>query len=71
MSAIGFTIYPGSDLALDMISDVQELALEAKDAGLAVVVWSYPRGGNLSKDGETAIDVISYAATWLLAEPYN
>ena len=61
-SAIGFTIYPGSDLALDMISDVQELALEAKDAGLAVVVWSYPRGGNLSKDGETAIDVVSYAA---------
>ena len=61
-SAIGFTIYPGSDSALDMISDIQEMALEAKDSGLAVVVWSYPRGGDISKDGETAIDIVSYAA---------
>ena len=61
-SEIGFTIYPGSEMALDMISDAQELALEAKDAGLAVVVWSYPRGGEISKDGETAIDIVSYAA---------
>ena len=61
-SAVGFTIYPGSEMALDMISEIQEVAVEAKDAGLAVVVWSYPRGGNISKDGETAIDIVSYAA---------
>ena len=61
-SAVGFTIYPGSDDALDMISEIQEIATEAKDAGLAVVVWSYPRGGNISKEGETAIDIIAYAA---------
>ena len=61
-SAVGFTIYPGSDLALDMITEIQEIALEAKDAGLAVVVWSYPRGGDISKEGETAIDIVSYAA---------
>ena len=61
-SAIGFTIYPGSDAALDMISDIQDMALEAKSAGLAVVVWSYPRGGNISKEGETAIDIVAYAA---------
>ncbi len=61
-SAIGFTIYPGSDSALEMISDVQELAAEAKSCGLAVVIWSYPRGGNISKEGETAIDIVSYAA---------
>ena len=61
-SAIGFTIYPGSDDALNMISEIQEIALEAKNSGLAVVVWSYPRGGNISKDGETAIDIVSYAA---------
>ena len=61
-SAIGFTIYPGSDSALEMISDVQELAAEAKSFGLAVVIWSYPRGGNISKEGETAIDIVSYAA---------
>ena len=61
-SAIGFTIYPGSDDALDMMSDIQDLAAEAKSMGLAVVIWSYPRGGNISKQGETAIDVVSYAA---------
>ena len=61
-SAVGFTIYPGSEMALDMISNIQEIAVEAKDAGLAVVVWSYPRGGNISKEGETAIDIVSYAA---------
>ena len=61
-SAVGFTIYPGSDDALDMISNVQEMAAEAKDAGLAVVIWSYPRGGDISKEGETAIDIVAYAA---------
>ena len=61
-SAVGFTIYPGSDDALNMISEIQEIALEAKDSGLAVVVWSYPRGGNISRNGETAIDIVSYAA---------
>ncbi len=61
-SAIGFTIYPGSDYQLEMMEELRELALEAKEVGLAVVVWSYPRGGNLTKKGETAVDVCSYAA---------
>src|SRR5690606_38807596 len=61
-SAIGFTIYPGSDVAYDMIEQIKEMGREAKDAGLAVVVWSYPRGGSLSKQGETAIDICAYAA---------
>jgi class I fructose-bisphosphate aldolase len=61
-SAIGYTIYPGSDLAYDMMSDIAELAREAKSYGLAVVIWSYPRGGSLSKAGETAIDICAYAA---------
>ena len=61
-SAIGFTIYPGSDAAFDMIGQFQELAAEAKALGLAVVLWSYPRGGGLSKSGETALDVAAYAA---------
>ena len=61
-SAIGFTIYPGSDDQFEMFEEFQELAEEAKSVGLAVVLWSYPRGGNLSKDGETAIDVTAYAA---------
>ena len=61
-SAIGFTIYPGSDDALNMMEEIRELAEEAKSVGLAVVIWSYPRGGGLSKDGETAIDICAYAA---------
>ncbi len=61
-SAIGFTIYPGSDVAYDMFEEIAAMAREAKAYGLAVVIWSYPRGGNLSKQGETAIDICAYAA---------
>jgi len=61
-AAIGFTIYPGSEGQFEMIEELRELAVEAKAHGLAVVVWSYPRGGNLSKEGETAFDVTAYAA---------
>jgi len=61
-AAIGYTIYPGSDVAFDMFSDIAEIAREAKSNGLAVVIWSYPRGGALSKAGETAVDICAYAA---------
>jgi class I fructose-bisphosphate aldolase len=61
-SAIGFTIYPGSDAAYEMMEQIREMAEEAKAVGLAVVIWSYPRGGNLSKEGETAVDIVAYAA---------
>jgi class I fructose-bisphosphate aldolase len=61
-SAIGFTIYPGSAYRNDMVQQLQALANEAKRAGLAVVVWSYPRGSGLSKQAETAVDVVAYAA---------
>lgn len=60
--AIGFTIYPGSARAREMYEQLRGLAEEAKNNGLAVVVWSYPRGSGMSKEGETAIDVIAYAA---------
>jgi fructose-bisphosphate aldolase, class I len=61
-SAIGFTIYPGSDAAYDQMEEIRALSEEAKANGLAVVMWSYPRGGTLSKDGETAVDICAYAA---------
>ncbi len=61
-SAIGFTIYPGSDHAFEMMEEIREMAEEAKAVGLAVVVWSYPRGSGITKDGETAIDICAYAA---------
>src|SRR6266487_3630845 len=60
--AIGYTIYPGSGARNRMYEDLRELTLEAKSKGLAVVVWSYPRGGGVSKDGEQATDVVAYGA---------
>ncbi len=60
-SAVGFTIYPGSNQCYDMMEEIRDLAAEAKACGLAVVVWSYARG-SMSKDGETAADIIAYAA---------
>ncbi len=61
-TAIGFTIYPGSDRMYDQFEEIREMIREAKDAGIATVMWSYARGGKLSKDGETAVDVIAYGA---------
>jgi class I fructose-bisphosphate aldolase len=61
-SAVGFTIYPGSSHCNVMYEQLRAIAEDAKDCGLAVVVWSYPRGSVLSKEGETAIDVVAYAA---------
>lgn len=60
-TAIGYTIYPGSGARNVMYEELRELIAEAKDAGLPTIVWAYARGA-LSKDGETAIDVIAYSA---------
>jgi fructose-bisphosphate aldolase, class I len=60
-TAVGFTIYPGSSQCTAMYEQLRELTADAKAAGLPVVVWSYPRGSGLSKEGETAIDVVAYA----------
>lgn len=61
-SAVGFTIYPGSAHCVEMYQQIRAIAEEAKTCGLAVVIWSYPRGSALSKEGETAMDVVAYAA---------
>lgn len=59
---IGFTIYPGSAARNTMYEQLRALVEEAKAAGLCVVVWSYPRGSGVSKEGETSLDVIAYGA---------
>ena len=61
-AAVGYTIYPGSDAQYGMMDELRALIQEAKANGLAAVVWSYPRGGSLSKQGETAMDIVAYAA---------
>ncbi len=45
-----------------MFSDIAEMRREAARKGLATVIWSYPRGEDLDKAGETAVDITSYAA---------
>ncbi|MDH5723140.1 MAG: class I fructose-bisphosphate aldolase [Alphaproteobacteria bacterium] len=61
-TAVGFTIYPGSDNQFEMMEEVRDMIREAKDVGIPSVVWSYARGEGVSKEGETAMDVIAYAA---------
>jgi len=61
-AAIGYTIYPGSGARNVQFEALRALILEAKGVGLPTVVWAYPRGSGLSKEGETALDVVAYAA---------
>jgi class I fructose-bisphosphate aldolase len=61
-AGVGFTIYPGSDKCYDMMEELREIIREAKSYGLIAVVWSYPRGGKVSKAGETALDIVAYSA---------
>lgn len=61
-AGIGFTMYPGSDFNFGMMEELREITREAKAHGLATVVWSYPRGGKVTKSGETALDIVAYAA---------
>lgn len=60
-TGIGFTIYPGTDNTYNLFEEIRSIAEEAKRKGLVVVIWSYPRG-NMSREGETALDVVGYAA---------
>jgi class I fructose-bisphosphate aldolase len=61
-TAIGFTIYPGSSARNTMYQEIRELIEEAKYAGIPTIIWAYPRGANLAKEGEQAIDVTAYGA---------
>ena len=60
-SAVGFTIYPGSEHQYDMIEEFRDISAEAFSYGLPSVLWSYPRGKKISKEGETSLDIIAYA----------
>jgi class I fructose-bisphosphate aldolase len=61
-AAVGLTIYPGSTQEKSMYQEAREIGEEAKAHGLPLVIWSYPRGTSISKQGETALDVVAYAA---------
>jgi class I fructose-bisphosphate aldolase len=61
-SAIGFTLYPGSEHMLELQEEITQLSEEAKSVGIATVMWSYVRGPKISAAGETAVDMIAYGA---------
>ena len=61
-SAIGFTIYPGSAARNTQYEQIRALILEGKEHGLPTVMWAYPRGTGMAKEGEQAIDITAYAA---------
>src|SRR6185295_8540361 len=53
---------PGSSARNAQYEALRELIREAKEAGLPTIVWAYPRGAGLAKEGEQAIDITAYAA---------
>lgn len=61
-AAVGITIYPGTTMRTPMYEQVRTLAAEAREAGLVLVVWAYPRGSALPGDAQTSVDVVGYAA---------
>ncbi len=60
--AVGFTIYPGSAERTEMYQQLRELTEEAKDAGLAVVVWSYPRGSSIKSSLKRCVRFVTEVA---------
>ncbi len=61
-SAVGYCIYPGTNNRRLLYESLREVVRESKSVGLPVIVWSYPRGANIPKEAETAIDLTTYAA---------
>jgi len=49
-SAVGYTIYIGSEHESEMIDEFADIRREAHAAGLSVVLWCYPRGKAVKKD---------------------
>jgi class I fructose-bisphosphate aldolase len=61
-SALGYTIYPGSADRNTAYEDLREIIAEGKTVGLPTIVWAYPRGTGMAKDGEQAVDITAYGA---------
>lgn len=58
--AIGYTIYSGSRKEAQMFKEFSDVQAAARDAGLPIVLWSYPRGQGVNDhDGP---DTVAYAA---------
>ena len=58
--AIGFTLYGGSNHEVEMAEEFRRAQETAREHGMGVVMWSYPRGQGVKND--TSSDTICYAA---------
>lgn len=60
ISAIGLTLYIGSDYEPELMAQTAQAIYQAHKNGLVAILWIYPRGGQV-KDAE-AIDTLAGAA---------
>ncbi len=58
--AVGYTIYLGSGYESEMFAEFGRVQEKAKDRGLAVITWVYPRGAAVTND--TSKEITAYAA---------
>jgi fructose-bisphosphate aldolase, class I len=60
-SAVGYTIYVGSEHEEEMLVEFSRIEDEAHSKGLEVIAWMYPRGSKvLGKESER--DIVAYGA---------
>ena len=64
-SAIGFTLYGGSNHEVEMAEEFRLAQEQARSHGIPVVMWSYPRGQGINEKfngNDTDDEVIAYAS---------
>jgi class I fructose-bisphosphate aldolase len=64
-SAIGFTLYGGSNHEIEMAEEFRSAQEQARSHGIPIVMWSYPRGQGIQEKfngNDTADEVIAYAS---------
>ncbi|TSD02164.1 MAG: fructose-bisphosphate aldolase, class I [Parcubacteria group bacterium Athens0714_24] len=59
-SAVGYTIYPGSQFEAKMIKEFGNVVKEAHERGIPAIAWVYPRGKDIVND--VTKEVVAYAA---------
>ncbi len=57
--ALNDIVYPGTAERRLPYKQLHELAEEARSAGLAVVVWAYPRGNGINIEDPIALDAFA------------
>jgi class I fructose-bisphosphate aldolase len=59
-SAVGYTIYIGSDYEDEMMQEFENIQREAHSKNIPVIVWIYPRGKSI--EGKKKEELMVYAA---------